>query len=103
MAIKNFIGNPILEPNSKNVWESKATYNGCPIKNGKGYSLLYRAQGPAVVDSQELLLSTVGIAESGNKTDFEKRRPYIFPELNWEKFGCEDPRVTCIDGEYFTF
>jgi len=103
MAIKNFIGNPILEPNSKNVWESKATYNGCPIKNGKGYSLLYRAQGPAVVDSQELLLSTVGIAESGNKTDFDKRRPYIYPELNWEKFGCEDPRVTCIDGEYFTF
>ena len=103
MAIKNYIGNPILEANPKNNWESRVAYNGCPIKNGKHYNLLYRAQGPAKIDNKELLLSTVGIAEAPNKTDFEKRRPFIYPELNWEKFGCEDPRVTNIDGEFFTF
>ncbi|MFA5025280.1 MAG: hypothetical protein WC503_02145 [Candidatus Shapirobacteria bacterium] len=103
MAIKNFVGNPILQPDAKNNWESKAAYNGCPIKNGNHYNLLYRAQGPIKIENQEFLMSTVGIAEAADKTNFEKRRPYIFPEFNWEKYGCEDPRITFIDGEFFTF
>ncbi len=103
MTVKNFVGNPILEADPKNNWESKAVYNGCPIKNGDRYNLLYRAQGPVKIENQELLLSTVGIAEGKDKTNFDNRKAFIYPKYNWEKYGCEDPRVTQIDGEFFVF
>jgi predicted GH43/DUF377 family glycosyl hydrolase len=103
MFVKSFLGNPILQPDPKNNWESKAAYNGCPVKHNDRYSLLYRALSATNIENQEVLLSTVGIAESPDRTNFSKRRPFIFPQFNWEKYGCEDPRTTFIDGEYFTF
>ena len=27
--------------------------------------------------------------------------PFLFPETRYERFGCEDPRITWIDGRYF--
>jgi beta-1,2-mannobiose phosphorylase / 1,2-beta-oligomannan phosphorylase len=103
MFVKSFIGNPILQPNPKNNWESVAAYNGCPIRHGDNYYLIYRALGNTNIEYQNVLLSTIGIAKSSDKTNFKNRSQFIVPQFNWEKFGCEDPRVTCIDGEYFIF
>ncbi len=103
MFVKSYLGNPILSPNPKNQWESLAAFNGCPIKVGNKYFLLYRGLGESQIDDQQIHLSTVGIAESTNKTDFSKRHPFITPQYHWEKFGCEDPRATYLDGEYFIF
>ena len=101
--VKSFLGNPILEPQASNSWESQAAFNGCPIKVGNRYAMLYRALGPAVVDGQTLSLSSIGLATGSSKTDFTSREQFIYPKYQWEKFGCEDPRVTKIDDEYFIF
>jgi len=34
---------------------------------------------------------------------FGIHKPFIEPKEPWDAFGCEDPRVTAIDGTYFTF
>ena len=103
MFIKSYLGNPILSPDSSHPWESIGSFNGCPIKIGDHYHLLYRALGQTKIENQDVQLSTVGIADSKDKTNFTNRRQLIVPELNWEKFGCEDPRITFIDDEYFVF
>lgn len=106
MLAERFEGNPILIPNKEQSWEAGAVFNGCPIeKNGKIY-LLYRAlslphyhTGAGV----KLTVSDVGIAESENGFDFKNRRRLIVPEHDWERFGCEDPRVTKLNGKYYIF
>ena len=101
MFVKSFLGNPILCPNPKNKWESLAAFNGCPIRVGSRYFMLYRGLGETDVENRKVILSTVGIAKSSDKTNFTDRAPFLVPEFNWEKFGCEDPRVTYLDGQYF--
>ncbi len=88
--------NPIFKPNEKNLWESHAVMNGTVIKKDDKYNLIYRAE------SNEHL-SVIGKAEGTNGTDFNKRKIFIKPSEEWDKFGCEDPRVTFIDGKYYIF
>ena len=96
--------NPILTPNIKNTWESKATFNPSIVYGGKKYHLLYRA----ISDLQkrqgfELELSSIGYSESTTNDNFKTHRQFIQPEFYWEAFGCEDPRVTKIDDKYYIF
>ena len=46
-------------------------------------------------------LSTIGIAESGDSIHFRKRRQIITPSEVWDRYGCEDPRITKIDDTYY--
>jgi len=47
-------------------------------------------------------ISHFRIARSKNGIDFEvENKPAMFPENKYERFGIEDPRITCIDGKYF--
>lgn len=102
--VKRFPGNPILTPNAKHSWEKEASFNGCPVAGGDGYHLLYRAQSVAKkIQNQTLELSTIGHAISFDRIHFLNRRQLIVPKYDWEKFGCEDPRVTFIDGKYYIF
>lgn len=104
MEVKRYAGNPILKPNSDNSWENQATFNGCPIKVGNTYHLLYRAIGDEVaIAEKKLRPSVIGIAESTDGYTFTNRRLLIKPEQDWEKFGCEDPRITFIDGNFYIF
>lgn len=48
-------------------------------------------------------MSSIGIASSNNGIDFEKQGILIRPEVPWDRFGCEDPRVTMLDGKIFLF
>jgi len=58
--------------------------------------LLYRA-----VDANRV--SRMGYARTTNGTDitFRSSSPVLEPSAEWEEFGCEDPRITPIDGSFF--
>ncbi len=102
--LNRYSHNPILLPNVKHEWENFAVFNGSVIKKEGKYALLYRAMGSEMTISQrKLRLSTIGKAESENGVDFVNRVQFIKPEFHWEKYGCEDPRVTFIDGKYYVF
>jgi predicted GH43/DUF377 family glycosyl hydrolase len=45
----------------------------------------------------------VGYALSSDGIHFKDRRQFIKPEYDWERFGCEDPRVTKMDGKFYIF
>ena len=46
-------------------------------------------------------ISHFRIARSKNGIDFEvEKKPAMFPENKYERFGIEDPRITRIDGKY---
>ncbi len=96
--------NPIIIPNSENTWEADGAFNGCPAKDGGKIHFVYRAVSqPQKIAGHELPLSTIGYALSGNGLHFKNRRQFIKPDYDWEKFGCEDPRVTKMDGKFYIF
>lgn len=104
MKLQRYSNNPILSPDANNVWEKFACFNGSIIKKDNKYLLFYRAMGEEIdIDKRKLRLSVVGKAESTDGYHFNQRRLFFSPTLEWEKFGCEDPRVTKIDDKYFIF
>lgn len=106
MIIKRSGENPILKPLSAHSWEAQAVFNGCPVQRGAKTYLVYRALSQAHFHSltrTTMMISDIGIAQSKDGIHFEKRRRFITPEESWEKFGCEDPRVTKVDGTYYIF
>ena len=104
MLFQRYSGNPILQPNPDNSWENNAVFNGSIIKKDKQYVLLYRAIGEEVdVDPRKLRLSVIGKAESTDGYKFTGRKIFFRPEHEWEKYGCEDPRITKIDDQYLIF
>lgn len=48
-------------------------------------------------------LSTIGHAISLDGKKYQGRQQFITPVEPWERFGCEDPRVTYFEGQYVTF
>jgi predicted GH43/DUF377 family glycosyl hydrolase len=105
MIAKRYNNNPLLMPSETNSWEAEATFNGCPIKERDKIHLFYRAESTlSQIGDAELRISSVGYATSNNKGEtFKDRTRLITPEYEWEKYGCEDPRVTKINGTYYIF
>lgn len=102
--LKRYAHNPILLPNKEHSWENFAVFNGSVIKKDADYFLIYRALGDEqIVAQKKLRVSTIGKAESKNGIDFSSREQFIKPEYSWEKYGCEDPRVTKMGDSYFIF
>jgi predicted GH43/DUF377 family glycosyl hydrolase len=96
--------NPILIPMSENTWEADGAFNGCAVYDGNKIHLVYRAVShPQEISGFELPLSTIGYAVSADGIHFKNRRQFIKPEYDWEKFGCEDPRVSKINGKFYIF
>jgi predicted GH43/DUF377 family glycosyl hydrolase len=105
VKLKRYQNNPIIQPNPKNFWESLATFNPGVVKIKDKIYILYRAMSP----HNE---SVIGLAISSNGYDVEERLDYpvYYPKLPFEmKFnksnpkntGCEDPRVSLIDGKIY--
>ncbi|MBI4235452.1 hypothetical protein HY604_04080 [Candidatus Peregrinibacteria bacterium] len=106
MIIQRSKENPILIPNRDQFWEAEAVFNGCPAKVGDKIYLLYRALSQYhyhTAAKNRMMVSDIGIAESADGIHFENRRQFVVPELEWEKFGCEDPRVTKLGDKYYIF
>lgn len=104
MVLKRYPGNPVLKPLPEHQWESYGSFNGTIIKKDSKYILLYRALGNELrLYGQNLHVSVIGKSISDDGLNFKDRNMFISPDNDWEKFGCEDPRVTYIDGKYFIF
>lgn len=96
--------NPLLSPDIDHPWEAAATFNWCPIKKGALTHVLYRAlSSPDLLDGQHRSVSVIGHATSKDGVRFSERKPFIVPEYDFEKYGCEDPRVTKLGSKYFIF
>jgi len=96
--------NPLLSPDPNSPWEGRAVFNASVVKDENGYDFLYRAESILQdYENHQLHLSTIGTAHSQDGKKLINRHQLIIPEKLWEKFGCEDPRVTKIEGQYVIF
>lgn len=106
MLAKRLDENPILKPKRNHLWEARAVLNGCPVRRGGNILLLYRALSlpyyHTLADDRRSF-SSIGIARSKDGIHFAGRRRFIFPEYPWERYGCEDPRVTEFSDKYYIF
>jgi predicted GH43/DUF377 family glycosyl hydrolase len=92
--MNRFKGNPILEPASGHYWENRTVFNAAALYAGDKVHLFYRAMGDDNI-------SRLGYASSSNGYEIDKRysEPVFEPLNSCENLGCEDPRITQIDGE----
>lgn len=102
-VVKRSHHNPILVPDKDHYWEAFAVYNMSVVKKGKTFYGVYRAIGASDILRQPERISIIGIGHGKDNIHFEDRRPFIIPEEEWEKFGCEDPRITFFEGSYYIF
>ena len=100
MKLERFSENPILKPVVKNQWESGAVFNCAALYKDNSVHLLYRAIG-----EYDTYISRFGYAISIDGFNFQRHdNPVFVPEGDMERFGCEDPRMTEIDGKvYITY
>jgi beta-1,2-mannobiose phosphorylase / 1,2-beta-oligomannan phosphorylase len=104
LNVERSLENPLILPDSRNPWEDWATFNGSPIKKGRAVHILYRALGhPEIHHGKMFPLSTIGRAKSPDGIHFKEHEQLIVPEKDWERFGCEDPRVTKLGNKYYIF
>ena len=121
LTLERFDGNPILKPDARHQWETKAVFNPAAVYEGGKVHILYRALG-------ETDVSTLGYASSLDGLHIHERldkpvyvprepfegvnvsRPYVFETVGiyvsggGAMGGCEDPRLTRIDKQvYMTY
>lgn len=103
--LKRSFENPILVPESDIPWEAEGAFNGSALREKNKTHLFYRAQSLPLLheDGPWLSLSSVGHVESTDGVHFKKHRIAFEPEFSWERYGCEDPRVTKFEGAYYVF
>lgn len=96
--------NPILSPLREHPWEAAAAFNGCPIVQGRRTTLVYRAMSePDQLREPHIRISSIARADSTNGINFENRATLISPDADFDRYGCEDPRVTKIGKTYYIF
>jgi predicted GH43/DUF377 family glycosyl hydrolase len=121
LVLERFGDNPILKPNPKQLWETKAVFNPAALYEGGKVHILYRAIG-------ETDVSVLGYASSFDGLHIHERlgKPAYVPREPFEGVnptyrsgtemsgmyvsggggmgGCEDPRLTRIDERvYITY
>lgn len=86
--------NPVLEPLGGS-WESSNLYNPAALVDGDEIVLLYRAHA-------DDLVSHIGLARSKDGYHFEREdQPIMSPSEEYDRYGCEDPRITSIGEQYY--
>jgi len=102
-VIRRSSHNPFIAPVADKQWEARGTFNPSPVRIGNITHVLYRALGRPDALMTPAGISTIGKALSLDGRHFQNRRQLIVPEEEWEKYGCEDPRVTFFEGKYYVF
>ncbi len=96
--------NPILSPFREHPWEAAAAFNGSPIIQGRRTTLVYRAMSePDLLKEPHIRMSVIARADSKDGIDYENRSVLISPDADFDRYGCEDPRVTKIGKTYYIF
>lgn len=103
MLLKRHYNNPILT--GKKSWE-KIVFN-CSVVYDKYFHMVYRAVASGFYLKKHgygNYISSIGYAISYDGINFNRdNKPLIKPEYKWEKYGCEDPRITKIGKVFFIF
>lgn len=101
LGFDKYEGNPILKPGSWD-WDQKDVFNPTAVVHCGRVYMLYRAE-----DREGLGIwngtSRIGLAVSDDGFHFRKvKAPVLVPTEPYEyPGGCEDPRVTEIDGRFY--
>jgi len=91
----DFNENPILMPGSG--FDSKAVYNPAVVREGDDYFMLYRAES-----LEDKLTGKIGLARSKDGINFVRHpEPVLVPDQDFERFGCEDPRLVRMGDIYY--
>jgi predicted GH43/DUF377 family glycosyl hydrolase len=104
--------NPIIEPRPENSWESKATFNPTALYKNEMVHVIYRAVGSDDVSRLGYAKSNDGLNFYENLKDLCYYSPgHDIPDYDLDKLvyssggggsgGCEDPRITEIDGKVY--
>ncbi len=98
IKLKRVKENPVLSPNKNIEWESKAVFNPGAILIDDKVHLLYRAIG-----EYDTYISRIGLATSSDGINFERKNkvPIIKPQEDYDRWACEDPRVTKVDDTFY--
>ena len=93
--LSKHLGNPIIAPRPTCGWEVNGTFNPGAILHDGTVHLLYRG-----VD--ENLISRLGYARitDGSQVVDRGTNPVLEPSTEWEELGCEDPRITRLEGQF---
>jgi beta-1,2-mannobiose phosphorylase / 1,2-beta-oligomannan phosphorylase len=103
-TLKRIPENPIISPNPKNEWEHDGAFNGCVTFANGEYHMVYRALSSAKKQNGiEMQVSSVGYAKSRDGVNFTDRKLLFPPTEDWEIYGCEDPRITYMEGKFYIF
>lgn len=104
MKLTRSINNPIISPNNFNDWENYAVFNPTILKKNGEYHMFYRAMGnERIINGKKLRPSVIGHARSLDGIKFMDRKLFINPEMPFEKYGAEDPRITFFEDRYYLF
>lgn len=104
MKLTRYPHNPILEANPQQVWEAGAVFNcGATVGPDGSIYLLYRAvprgyTKKASGHGYDNYISSIGCAISEDGRHFTRRSHPVIESLEeYERFGCEDSRVTRLE------
>ncbi|MEM5881687.1 MAG: hypothetical protein QW633_01915 [Candidatus Aenigmatarchaeota archaeon] len=101
VKLKRYEKNPILKPSKCGIWEiEEEKFNPCVIEFKNKYIMLFRKVLP-IKNSRKLNVSFIGICESKDGLEFKKEEILFGPQYSYEAYGCEDPRVTKVEKNYF--
>lgn len=89
---------PILVPDKDHPWEAEGIFNPGVVHTGNEVVMLYRAVGEL-----EAYVSRFGLAKSADGITFTRASsvPVFGPSQPFDKWGCEDPRIIEIEGQYY--
>ncbi len=105
MKLVRHPSNPILEKNLQNHWEAGSVSNPSVLYDNGIFRMVYRATNDVKTKKAGGYISSIGYAESTDGIHFVRSdKPLITATEKYEqKLGCEDPRVTKIEGKYFMY
>jgi predicted GH43/DUF377 family glycosyl hydrolase len=96
--------NPFISPDPNEPWRAEAAFNPSPVMHDRDLHVLYRAAAhPSLYTGEEVELSVVAVSKAAPSGTFRKHHQLVVPSEPWDRFGCEDPRVTKIAGTYYIF
>ncbi|HEU5114805.1 MAG TPA: hypothetical protein VFT82_03495 [Candidatus Paceibacterota bacterium] len=96
--------NPIISPSKEYPWEAWATFNWCPVKDGRTIHAVYRAMSDVEQLSEpRIRVSNIARATSKDGVNFTDHLPFIISDTDFDRYGCEDPRVTKFEDTYYIF
>jgi predicted GH43/DUF377 family glycosyl hydrolase len=104
IKLNRFPENPLLQPDPNHQWEHDGAFNGCVAQHNGTYNMVYRALSSNVQQNgYNMRLSSVGYAKSIDGINFGEHQQIIKPEEDWEIYGCEDPRITLFNNQFYIF